>query len=63
VGHVFPATDANPKALLLRWFAGFWVAATALAVWNARRRPRSLLRLPVPFVFLIIAAMCWTAST
>jgi hypothetical protein len=57
------ATDANPKTLLLRWFAAFWLAATALAVWNARRRPRSLLRLPVPFVFLVIAAMCLTAST
>jgi hypothetical protein len=57
------ARDADPKTLLLRWFAAFWLAATALACWPARRRPRSLLRFPVPSVFLVIAAMCWTAST
>jgi hypothetical protein len=57
------AADADPKTLVLRWFAALWLAATALALWNARRRPRSLLRLPVPLVFLVIAVMCWTAST
>jgi hypothetical protein len=57
------APDADPKTLLLRWCAGFWLAATALAGWNARRRPSSLLRLPVPLVFVVIAVMCWTAST
>jgi hypothetical protein len=57
------APDADPKTLLLRWFAAFWLAATVLACWNARRRPRSLLRLPVPLVFVVIAAMCWLAST
>jgi 4-amino-4-deoxy-L-arabinose transferase-like glycosyltransferase len=57
------APDADPKTLLLRWFAALWLAATALAGWNARRRPRSLLRSPVPLVFVVIAALCWTAST
>jgi hypothetical protein len=57
------APDADPKTLLLRWSAAFWLAATALACWPARRRPRTLLRFPVPLVFLVIAAMCWTAST
>ena len=57
------APDADPKTLLLRWSAAFWVAATATAGWNARRRPRSLLRFPVPVVFVVIAVMCWTAST
>jgi len=56
------APDANPKTLLLRWFAALWLAATALGCWEARRRPRSLLRLPVPLVTVVIAAMCWTAS-
>src|SRR5215207_8595710 len=51
------------SVLLLRWFAVLWLAATALACWNARRRPRSLLRLPVPLVFVVIAVLCWTAST
>jgi hypothetical protein len=57
------APDADPKTLLLRWVAVLWLAATALACWNARRRPRSLLRLPVPLVFVVIAVMCWIAST
>ena len=57
------AQDADPKTLLLRWFAAFLLAATALACWPARRRPRSLLRLPVPLVFVVIAVLCWTAST
>jgi hypothetical protein len=56
------APDADPKTLLLRWVAVLWLAATALACWNARRRPRSLLRLPVPLVFVVIAVMCWIAS-
>jgi hypothetical protein len=57
------APDADPKTLLLRWVVAFSLAATALACWQARRRPRSLLRLPVPLVLVVIAALCWTAST
>ena len=57
------APAGDPKTLLLRWVAALWLAATALACWNARRRPSSLLRLPVPLVFVVIAVMCWTAST
>jgi hypothetical protein len=57
------AADADPKTLLLRWFTAFWIAATATALWLARRRPRNLLRLPVPVFFVVIAAMCWIAST
>jgi hypothetical protein len=57
------APDADPKTLLLRWVAAVWLAATALACWNARRRPSSLLRFPVPLVFVVIVVLCWTAST
>ena len=57
------APGADPKTLVLRWFVAFLLAATALACWQARRRPRSLLRLPVPLIFVVIAVMCWTAST
>jgi hypothetical protein len=57
------APGADPKTLLLRWVAAVWLAATALACWNARRRPSSLLRFPVPLVFVVIAVLCWTAST
>lgn len=56
------APDANPRTLLLRWAAAFLLCATALACWQTRRRPRSLLRLPVPLVFVVIAAMCVVAS-
>ncbi len=56
------AEDANPKTLVLRWFAALWFAAAAMAFWNVRRRPSSLLRFPVPFLFIVVAAMCLTAS-
>jgi hypothetical protein len=54
---------ADMKTLLLRWLAVLWLAAGALAVWGVRRRPRSILRFPVPLVMLVIAAMSWTASS
>jgi hypothetical protein len=60
------AATADPKMLLLRWFAGMWLAATAMALSIALRRIRSvrgLLRLPVPFLWLVIAVLCWRAST
>ncbi len=44
------APDADAKTLLLRWFVAFLAVATALACWQVRRRPRNLIRLPVPFV-------------
>jgi hypothetical protein len=51
------------RTLLLRWLAAVWFAATATAVWNAQRRLRSLVRLPVPLFTMVIAVPCWTAST
>jgi hypothetical protein len=57
------APAADPKTLVLRWVAAFLLCAAALACWQVRRRPRSLLRLPVPLVFMVIAAMCLAAST
>ena len=57
------APNADPKTLLLRWVGAFSLAATALACWNARRRPRRLLRFPLPLVLVVIAVLCWTAST
>jgi hypothetical protein len=56
------APGADARTLVLRWFGAMWVAATVLVGWHARRRPRSLLRPPVALVFVILAAMCWTAS-
>jgi hypothetical protein len=57
------APGADAETLLLRWLAAFWLAAAALAIWSVRRRPRTILRLPVPVLMLVVAAMCWTAST
>jgi hypothetical protein len=57
------APDADPKTLLLRWVAVLMLFAMALAVWNARHRPSSLLRRPAPLGFLLIAALSWAAST
>jgi hypothetical protein len=57
------APDADAETLLLRWLAVLWLAATALAIWSARRRPRSIVRFPVPLVMFVIAAMSWAAST
>jgi hypothetical protein len=54
---------ADPKTLLLRWLAVFWLAATATSIWVARRRVRSLLKPPITPLFIVIAAMCWVAST
>ena len=56
------AGDGDPETLLLRWFAVFWIVATATVLWVARRRPSNLLRLPVPVLFVLIAVMCWVAS-
>ena len=56
------AADANPRTLLLRWFTAFWLAVTVMAVWNARRRLRSILRLPMPLLSMVVAVMCWKAS-
>jgi 4-amino-4-deoxy-L-arabinose transferase-like glycosyltransferase len=57
------ADDLDTRTLVLRWAAAVWVAATVRALWDVRRRPSSLLRFPVPLVFLLVAAMCWAAST
>lgn len=57
---------ADARTLLLRWFAAMWVVATVMALWVARkglREPRTLLRLPVPLLWMVVAALCWTAST
>jgi hypothetical protein len=59
-----PASDT--KTLLLRSFSAMWLIATAMAMWIAARRMRSLrglLRLPVPMLWVVIAVLCWTAST
>jgi hypothetical protein len=56
------APDVDAKMLLLRCLAGFLLVVASLAIWNVRRRPSSLLRLPVPLVFVVIAGLCLAAS-
>jgi hypothetical protein len=53
----------DAQAILLRWFAGMWLAATAMALWVIRRSIRSSLRLPVPVLWAIVALLCWGAAT
>ncbi|MDQ3952663.1 MAG: hypothetical protein M3279_06855 [Actinomycetota bacterium] len=59
--------DADARTLLLRWFAAMWIAATALVFFvsprSLLRNPRKLLRLPVPVLWIVVAVLCWSAST
>lgn len=55
----------DTRAVVLRWFAVMWAAATVMAVWVARpalRDPRGFLRLPVPLLWVIVAVLCWKAA-
>jgi hypothetical protein len=56
------ADGADTRTLVLRWLAALWLAATALAAWNVRRRPRAILRFPVPVLMFVIAVMTGAAS-
>ena len=53
---------ADPRTLVLRWFAAMWLAATAMAAWISRRRPLHFLRRPVPLLWIVVGVLCWTAS-
>jgi hypothetical protein len=58
--------DADAKTLLLRVFAVMWLVVAAVAIWAAARRvrnPHHLIRLPVPVFFVVVAVLCWIAST
>jgi hypothetical protein len=57
---------ADPKTLLLRVFAVMWLTVALVAIYaGARRAPRfrDLLRLPVPIFFVVVAVLCWMATT
>ena len=56
-------SGADPGTVLLRSFAAMWLAATAMALWVARRNPRNFLRRPVWSLWVVLAVLCWTAST
>ncbi|HYP22429.1 MAG TPA: hypothetical protein VEV43_02550 [Actinomycetota bacterium] len=56
------APDADAETVLLRWFAGAWVATTAMSLWAGGGRGRQVWRFPVPLVWLVVAGLCWAAS-
>ena len=58
------------ETFVLRSLALMWLAATAMAAWVAgrgfgspRALVRGLLRLPVPLIWVVVAAICWQASS
>lgn len=55
-------TAVDARVVLLRTFASMWVVATVMAVFVVGRPSRRMLRLPVPAVWMIVAALCWEAS-
>jgi hypothetical protein len=55
--------DVAARTLLLRTFAVMWVVATAMALAVTGRPSRRMLRLPVPALWIVVAVLCWTAST
>ena len=56
------ADAADTRDLLLGWLALFWTVAAGTALWFGRRRPRAMLRFPVPILLSVVAAMCWVAA-
>lgn len=51
------------NAVILRWVAVLFFIATAVAFHVARWRLRAVARFPVALVTLVIAVLCWIAST
>ena len=60
------APDYDPRTVLLRWFAGMWLVAAVMSILVLRpdrRGMRNFMRLPVPLVWVVVAALLWAAST
>ena len=57
------SSGADAQKLMLRWFAGMWVVATLMAFAVSPGRGGHVWRFPVPLVWLVVAALCWVAST
>jgi hypothetical protein len=58
------AWDPEPSArtLLLRGFAAMWLGATLMAAFVTRSAWRQVPRLPVPLLWMVVAALCWRAA-
>jgi hypothetical protein len=63
LGTLALASGADARTLTLRWFAVMWVVATAVAFALSGGRGRDVWRFPVPLLWLVVAALCWAAST
>lgn len=55
--------DVDAEVALLRWFAAMWLAAAAMVLWVARGKLRNVARFPVPLIWVVVAVLCWVAST
>lgn len=51
-----------PRTVVLRSFAASWLAATVIAAFVARPAWRHIPRLPVPLLWVVVAALCWRAA-
>ena len=59
-------TDVDAQTAVLRWLAGMWLAAFVMVPLVTTNRKGMLgagLRLPVPLLWIAVAALCWVAST
>jgi len=56
LGQGEPA-DARDRVLVV--VGGAFACATALLLWNTRRRPFDLLRAPIWVLTIVIAILCW----
>ncbi|MGH2806138.1 MAG: hypothetical protein ACRDKT_02565 [Actinomycetota bacterium] len=57
------APDVDAETLVLRWFAAMWAVAAVMAFVIARRGRHDIRRLPIPVVWVVVAVLCWVAST
>lgn len=59
-------TAADPRTVVLRVFAVMWFGIALVASWAGLKRAtriRDVMRLPVPILFVVVAILCWVAST
>lgn len=54
--------DAGAKTVVLRWLAAMWLGAALMAAVVARPAWRHVPRLPVPVLWVVVAALCWRAA-
>jgi hypothetical protein len=53
----------DAAATVVHAIGATFAAATALVLWQARRRPMTLLRAPMWVAFVVIAGLCWIGAS